>query len=118
VTTRVALVNLPGLLVDVVLDALATEPGVEVAVLPAGSPTGRILKGNPDVVMIGVQDPEHCEPSAELLRGRPGLGLFAISPDAREAWIHELCPRARRLEVVSGPSLRAAVRGVRAGQRP
>lgn|GEM_PF-3153392 len=110
--TRVALVDLPGLLVDVVLEVLSGELDVEVEVLPAGSTSQAILAGHPDVVMVAVVDPEHYAPSESLLHERPGLGLFAITPDARQAWIHELCPCSRELAEVSGPSLRAAVRKV------
>ena len=110
--TRVALVDLPGLLVDVVRDALDDEPDVEVEVLGAGLTPGAILVAEADVVMVGVASPSTYAQTARLLRERPDLGLFAISLDARRAWIYELCPCARELAEVSGPSLRAAVRGV------
>src|SRR5690349_25119461 len=57
VTTRVALVDLPGLLADVVLDAFVNEPDIDVDVLPVGSLPAGILAGHPDVVMVGVADP-------------------------------------------------------------
>jgi len=111
-TTLVALVDLPALLADVVRDALASESDIEIEVLPSGSSPANILAAHPDVVLVGANDPEHYAGSAELLDHRPDLGLFAITPDAREAWIHELLPQARSLAEVSGPVLRAAVRGV------
>jgi len=62
--------------------------------------------------MAGTGDPANYPSSAALLHARPDLGLFAISPDAQQAWIHELRPHARQLGELSGPSLRAAVRSV------
>lgn len=108
-TTRVALVDLPGLLADVVRDAFAEEPDIDVEVLPAGSPAA-ILAGHPDVVMVAIDDPASYPCAAELLRERPALGLFAVSLDGRQAWIHEMCLCSRPLAEVSGSSLREAVR--------
>ena len=110
VTTRVALVDLPGLLADVVLNAFVTEPDIDVEVLPVGSPPANILASHPDVVMVGLADPSNYPFSEELLYQNPKLRLFAISPDGRLAWIHEMCLRSRPLAEVSGSSLREAVR--------
>jgi hypothetical protein len=118
VPTRIALLDLPGLLADVVLAAFREQPGLEVGVLPPGSTPQGVLAGRPDVVMIGVADPQHYAPAEELLRRRPGLGLFAISFDARQAWIHELRPSSRPLAEVSAASLRAAVVEFADGARP
>jgi hypothetical protein len=108
VSSRLALLDMPGLLVDVVREAFADAPDLEIDVLAPGSGLRRLLECKPDVAMIGVADPEHY-PSAELLlRQRPNLGLVAISLDARRAWIHGLRPCARPLLEVSSESLRAA----------
>lgn len=108
-TTRVALIDLPALLADVVRDAFAHDTDVEVRVLPDGTPPTLILAEEPDVVMVGVDDPGRYD-SGRILWRRPDLRLFAISPDARQAWVHELSATASPLTEVSGPSLRAAVR--------
>ena len=110
--TRVALVDLPGLLADVVRDAFAKEPDIDIEVLPADSPATAILAGHPDVVMVAIDDPDHYPFAEELLRERPALGLFAISLDGRQAWIYEICVRSRPLAEVSGSSLREAVRAI------
>jgi hypothetical protein len=106
----VTLVDLPGLLADVVRDAFAEEPGIDVEVLPADSPATAILAGHPDVVMVAIDDPARYPFAEELLRERPELGLLAISLDGRQAWIHEIFVRSRPLAEVSGSSLREAVR--------
>jgi hypothetical protein len=106
----VALVDLPGLLADVVRDAFAEEPDIDVEVLPAGSPAAAILTGHPDVVMVASDDPASYPFAAELLRERPALGLFAVSLDGRQAWSYEICVCSRPLAEVSGSSLREAVR--------
>lgn len=111
-TTRVALVDLPGLLADVVLDAFVNEPDIDVDVLPVGSRPADILAGHPDVVMVGVADPPTHRASKELLHQRPSLGLFTISPDGRKAWVHEMRVISRPLAEVSGASLREAVRAI------
>jgi hypothetical protein len=112
VTTRLALLDLPALLADVVVETFVEQPDLEVEVIPARSAPQQVLAGNPDVVMIGVADPQHYSSAERLLRQRPDLALFAISLDARQAWIHELCPRSRPLAELSATSLRAAVREV------
>ncbi|MBL7501503.1 hypothetical protein I6A84_38885 [Frankia sp. CNm7] len=117
-TTRIALLDLPGLLVDVVVEAFAREPDVVIDVLPSGSPPGRILAGRPDVVMVGVEAPWSYPPAEGLLCQHPGLGLFAISPDARQVWAHELRPSARALAEVSASGLRAAVSEAVSRRRP
>lgn len=117
VTTRIALLDLPALLADVVVETFIEQSDLEVDVIPAGSAPHHVLDGHPDVVMIGVADPQHYPSAERLLRQRPDLGLFAISLDARQAWIHELCPRARPLAELSTTSLRAAVREVERRRR-
>lgn len=108
-TTHVALVDLPALLADVVRDALAGDPDVEVQVLPDGTAPDAILAQRLDVAVVGASDPGHCDCAEPLLRRRPDLGLIAISPDARQAWIHQISVTASQLSEVTGPSLRAAV---------
>jgi hypothetical protein len=112
VTTHVALVDLPGLLADVVLDAFANESDVDVEVLPAGSLPANILAGHPDVVMACDAGQPNSPFARELLRQHPSLGLFTISPDGRRAWVHELSVHSRPLAEVSGASLREAVRAI------
>jgi len=110
VVTRIALIDLPGLLAGVVQEAFAGEADLAVEMLPNGSGPQAILASDADVVIVGLADPAHYPPAEHLLREQPGLGLFAISPDARQAWIHELLPCARPLAEVSVDSLRWAVR--------
>lgn len=109
-TTRVALVDLPALLADVVRDALADDTDVEVEVLPDQASADLILARRPDVVMIGVDEPRSSPRAAALLRRCQDLMVLAISPDARQAWIHEMSVSVRDVPSVSGQSLRAAVR--------
>jgi chemotaxis response regulator CheB len=123
VTTRVALVDLPALLADVVRDALADDDDIEVEVLPDEASADLILARRPDVVMIGVDEPRSSPRAAPLLRRRQDLMVLAISPDARQAWIHEMSVSVRDVPCVSGQSLRAAVhcaatRRTDTGQRP
>jgi hypothetical protein len=118
VTTRVALLDLPPLLADVVLDVFAQQEDLEVAVLPPGSGPQSIRARHPDVALIGTGDPEHYGAAEGLLRQRPELGLLAISLDGRQAWIHELRVQSRQLEHVSADSLCAAVANVSAARRP
>jgi hypothetical protein len=112
VTTRVALIDLPGLLADVVLDALANERDIDVEVFPAGSPPADILASEPDVVMVGVASPPNPSFSEEFLHLRPPPGLFAISLDGRQAWIHEMSIHTWQMAEVSVDSLRDAVRAI------
>ncbi len=108
--TRVALVDLSGLLADVVTDALTSEPDLTVSVLPSGSSVASILEHHPDVVMVGATDPSHYPGAAELLSRQLGLRVFAISPDAKDAWIHWLGPCTAPFAEFSAEALRQAVR--------
>jgi hypothetical protein len=118
VAARIAVVDLPSLLCDIVIDAFGNYHGFDVEVLPAGSDSDQILAAQPDVLLVGASDPQHYPPAGVLLKQRPDLGLFAISPDARQAWIFELHPRSRRLGELSISSLRRAVQAVIDGRRP
>jgi hypothetical protein len=110
VVIQIALLDLPHLLADVVREAFHGDPELVVEVLEDGSGVQGILAAHPDVAIVGLADPTHYPAAERLLRQWPYLDLFAISPDARQAWIHELVPTARPLAEVSADSLRWAVR--------
>jgi AmiR/NasT family two-component response regulator len=110
VTILVLLVGLPALLADIVREALTTQMGTRVQAIPEESDPRAILARDPDVVVVGVEEPGSYAHAEFPLSRRPGLGLLAISADARRACVHELSPVSRLLDPVSGATLRQAVR--------
>lgn len=106
------LVGLPALLADVVRAALTAQPQPQVqveAIANEGDPRA-ILARDPDVVVVSVETPGSYAYAEFLLSRRPGLGLLAISADARRAYVHELAPVSRRLDPVNSTTLRETVR--------
>lgn len=109
-TIRVALVDLPLLLADIVQDALTHDNDMAVDVVPTGIDLASALYADPDLLVVSGPDPEsYGRASALLRRGRP-RGLVVVSPDARSAWLHSWCPCAWPLGEVSEAGLHAAVR--------
>jgi hypothetical protein len=108
-TTRVALVDLPLLLADVVREALIQDGDVAVNVVPTGTALAEVLASEPHVVVVSDRDPKSYARAGAILRRRRPLGLLVLSPDARSAWLHGLCPCARALDDVTGPGLCAAI---------
>ena len=106
----VLLVGLPGLLADIVRDALTTQLPTNVEEIEDQGDPRAILARDPDVVVVGVDEPGSYPDAEFLLSRRPWLGVLAISADARQAYVHELAPVSRRLDPVSSATLRDAVR--------
>jgi hypothetical protein len=118
VTIRVALLDLPGLLGDVVRDALSRDGDIQVQVHVAGSSEADIMAGDPAVIVLSERDPQSCPHGEAILRGHHDLRLVAISPDARQACLYEWCPCGHPFDEVSASTLRAAVRGSAGGTIP
>ena len=108
-TVHIAMVSLSGLLGDVVADAFAGDPGVEVRELPPGIGVAQILAQPTDVLIVGIDDPDRIGVCGDALVEQPGLVLLGVSLDARQGWIYELRPTPRPLSGLSSASLREAV---------
>ena len=106
---RVLLTNLPPLLRDVLGEALAGEPDIEVV---AGAPGADLLalvrQLSPDVVLVqSTSDDAH-----DLARELGMVGLVAIDPESRYALVFARGPEAVLLSDVSPTTLLAAIRSM------
>jgi hypothetical protein len=112
VPARLVLAHLPQMLADVVRDAFVDDADVAVdslQVADGDSLESAVRRQEPDIVVVGLADPETRVARCGLLREHPGLIVLELSADARRAWLCELLPASRPLGEVSPDSLRAAV---------
>ncbi|SDZ14595.1 hypothetical protein SAMN05444365_10612 [Micromonospora pattaloongensis] len=107
---RLAVSQLPEMLVDVVREAFRAEPDVSVEVLRSvdGDVSAAIRRTGPDIVIVGTEGGDG-RPNCDLLLAHPDVVVLNLSPDARSGWICELRPCARSLGELSLSSLRATV---------
>ena len=105
---RLAVSQLPEMLVDIVRETFAAEPDVSVEVLRSadGDVSAAIRRIGPDVVIIGT---DGGEPACDLMLAHPDVVLLNLTADARSGWICELRPYARSLGELSLNGLRATV---------
>ncbi|MFB9316970.1 hypothetical protein [Cryptosporangium minutisporangium] len=104
---RLAVSELPSLLMDVVREAFADQPDVSVEFLPDGDLGAAVDHARPDVMILGAAE---SDAHWDLLLEYPRMAVLTLSPDARDAWVCELQPHARPLGEVSLAGLRTAVR--------
>jgi chemotaxis response regulator CheB len=90
---RIAIAALPQLLRDIVVDALSSEPDMElVAETPTPGDLGCLVESaSPDLAIVA------CERSelgrlGRLIHGSP-VTLIAITDEGRRGSLYELCPR-------------------------
>jgi hypothetical protein len=107
---RLAVSQLPEMLVDVVRESFAGEPDVSVEVLrPAGADmSAEISRTDPDVLIV-CADGDDADPQCGLLLAHPDMVVLTLAADARSGWICELRPHARRLGELSLDGLRTTV---------
>jgi hypothetical protein len=106
----------PPLLGDIVRDALADEPDVEV-VGQSGEDDleDRVDACAADVVLAAETGPALADPYLRLMYLHPRLRLLTVTPDGRRASLWRMAPERRVLADVSprglAGALRATVRG-------
>jgi hypothetical protein len=110
--TRLLLAAVPPLLADIVRDALAAEPGVEV--MPAGPAdldllAERLDRTPADVVLAESAGAALTDGHTELMYRHPRLTLLLVAPDGGTAATYRLTPERRVLE---GPTPRGLVQAV------
>lgn|GEM_PF-3251199 len=111
--TRLLLAALPALLADIVRDALAAEPEVEVVgtVAATADALDRALDADgADVVLAETQGLGLPDNYLELMHRHPRLRLVLVAPDGRSASLYRLVPERRLLADVSPRALAEAVR--------
>ena len=103
---RVALINLPPILAQIVSEVLE-KPDIQVA------------ERHPDVVIVGIADdsadedglPPECR---KLFSRHPWARVLSLAHDGREAVLHELHPHRTVLGEASPEKLLETIRGARA----
>jgi DNA-binding NarL/FixJ family response regulator len=112
---RIVLGGMPPLLHDIVMDALAGQPAIEV-VRDLGEEDGvarALSEGTVDVVIVGARQPEDSALAASVLRASPHSKVLVIATSGRTAVMHQLCPVKRALGELSPEGLVEAIRGQR-----
>jgi DNA-binding NarL/FixJ family response regulator len=104
---RVAIVELPRMLRDIVVSMLATAVDIEV-VTPSGSTSA--FDAGADVVILNLDDVEPFDVLQELLAANPRLRVVAIAADGRRITLYELRPHRTPLGELSAAGLVAVVR--------
>jgi len=107
VPVRVAVVDLPQMLSEIVKDIL--NHAADVAVVEPGRPD------DVDVVIVAARSDELPATGQVMLLRRPTVKVLTISGDGRRAYLHELLPHRTPLGEVSAETLLAAVRNHKAG---
>jgi len=113
--TRLLIAPVPPLLGDIVRDALAGEPDLEVVGRSGEDDLeDRVDACAADVVLAEETGPRLADPYLRLMYLHPRLRLLTVSPDGRRASLWRLAPERRVLADVSPRglvgALRAAVR--------
>ena len=106
---RLALIQLPQLLADVIGSVFTTDDGVVVEQLADELSNLRDSdsRGRPDVVIAGVDDPWDDELRAQI--ARIDAVVLGLRPDGRLTWIYEMQPCPRVLGALDPTQLRRVV---------
>jgi hypothetical protein len=108
--TRIAVVAPPGLLVDIVYNALKDEPDLDVVTLEEASLPVAIAERKVDVLILGSADERASIDYRELLYAHPRLRVLAVLADGRQTALYELYPRETKLGALSPGGLVRAIR--------
>jgi hypothetical protein len=109
--TRLLIAAVPPLLGDIVRDALADEPGVEVVGTADDEDLSRSVDAcAADVVLAEENGAALPDPYLRLMYRHPRLRILTVSPDGRQASLWRLAPERRALADVSPRGLADALR--------
>ncbi|HEX8695878.1 MAG TPA: hypothetical protein VF746_25910 [Longimicrobium sp.] len=108
--TRLLLAAVPPLLADIVRDALAEEPGVEVVGSAAGDLFDAVAASGAHVVLAENGGGGLSDLHLRLMYRYPRLKLLTVSPDGRRVALWRLVPERR---VLSDPTPRGLAEAVR-----
>jgi DNA-binding NarL/FixJ family response regulator len=111
--TRIALVDMPRILREIIEQAVADEPDMEIVEIEgSGVPLRQaVATARADFVIAGA-DYDFGE-VARVLDERPRLRILAVAGDGREAFLYELRPTRTPLGEVSPQTIVDAIRGAR-----
>jgi DNA-binding transcriptional LysR family regulator len=112
---RVVVIELNGMLTDIVTRTLESAPDIVVTVVPESEALAAANAMEADVAVLA-GPPVGLPPlGRELLAKRPWMHVVAIRSDGRDTSLYELRPFEHKLGEISPASLLDAVRRVGAG---
>jgi chemotaxis response regulator CheB len=109
---RVVLFHMPGMLGDILRNAVAGQPDMTVAGEIADqerlAPT--VQRADPDVIIIGAADGDLPPFLQRVMEASPRLKILVVAADGREVVLHELRPNAIPVLDVSVESILREIR--------
>ncbi len=111
--SRIALVDMPRLLRDIVVQAVVDEPDLEIVALEERGAALRqtVDSSKADFVIAGADYDFH--EVAQVLGERPHLRVLVVDGSGREAFLYELRPTRTPLGEVSPRTIVDAIRSTR-----
>ncbi len=109
---RVVLVHMPGMLRDILRNAVAGQPDMtvagEIAELDRLAPM--MQTAAPHVVIIGAEDGDLPPFLHRVMQASPRLKILVVAADGREVVLHELRPNAIPVRDVSAEGILREIR--------
>ena len=106
---RIVLMNLRARLRDIIVDAVANEPGLEIVVEDLKWEQDLLLVSG-DVVIAGAAEPQDVEVPMRLLEMAPRMRVLMIAISGERAVLYELRPQKTTLGDLTVSGLIAAIR--------
>lgn len=110
---RVAIVDLPRVMREIIRDLLSDEQGLRLVVEASADVdlSGLVDATRADVIVMSLPDVGLPREAGHMLAQHPGVRLLGVVADGRDAILYELRPHHRSLGDVSPSALVAALRG-------
>jgi hypothetical protein len=106
---RIAVLDLPPKLREIIEDAVAEERDMELVTTELQT-AADLMRLNIDVAIVGTRDPDDTAQATNLLFTAPRVRVLMIATSGRMAALYELHPRRLRLGEASAPELMRAIR--------
>jgi hypothetical protein len=110
---RVAIVDLPRVMREIIRDLLSDEQGLDLVVEAVADVdlSGLVDATRADVLVMSLRDAALPDAASRVLESHPRVRLLGVVADGRDAILYELRPHHRSLGDVSPTALVAALRG-------
>jgi DNA-binding NarL/FixJ family response regulator len=114
---RIAIVNMPQMLREIIREVVSPESDMEVAGEFSGTTDllEAVERTRADFVITGTEDADVAG-VGRLLRMRPRLKVLAVAADGRQTYLYELRPQKVHLGEVSPQNLLDAIRSAARGE--
>jgi hypothetical protein len=102
---KIVLIELPGMLRELLLEALSNQPDLVVV-------DELDTSDCPDFLIVEADDGEPTEPYLEVLLACPALRVIAITREGMHGFLHELQPHATRLGELTPAEIPETIRAI------